>query len=103
MTKKNSRTSTKELRYHTISALINNGVILKFSDIIVNQFVPVSLLAKDLNIHYNKLKDAEGHFVPHNFRVGHILKMAEFFEVDPIKIFELILADNLSSIENSKD
>lgn len=102
MTKKKSRTSTKELRYHNISSLINNGAITKFSDIIIRQYVPVSVLAKDLRIHYNKLNGTDQNFTPHNFRVSHILEMSQLFEVDPVVLFKLILADNVKEDVNTE-
>ncbi|MGB4776456.1 MAG: hypothetical protein WBP45_14865 [Daejeonella sp.] len=105
----NKRRNEKDVRYHNMASLINNGVITSFSEIIKYKYITPTILARDLKINYTTFyfKDKAANFndtyFAYNFKLSTILKLSKLFEVSPDTILKLVLADNTSELTKSSN
>ena len=79
----------KDARYTAVQSLITVGKIQKFSDIF--KYIPKTIVARDLGLNYRSFVGKVN--APNRFGVLDILKLAEYIDCPPGKIFDLIVAD----------
>ncbi len=79
----------KDQRYKAIKSLIQSKGIQGLKDIFA--IMPVSTVKQDMKINYNTLRRRidNGELLT----MKDIISMAELFEVDPVDVFRLALAD----------
>lgn len=78
----------KDRRYKTVKILIETGTITEFREIFDN--IPKTIVAADMGTNYKRLlrliNDVE------QFKVGDLLMLARFFDVDNMAFLKLVVA-----------
>lgn len=75
----------KDIRFKTIKTLIDEGLILTWSDLF--KYIPYTIVAKELKINNNRMKAINANTGPLNVDEIHIL--ADLFGCEPEVIFRL--------------